>query len=523
MTDNTSPEASVATTSQPLRRPVTILLEMRPALDGFAGIPQEVRLLFRGLRTLGSVRVEGMLQTSSRYLSSGLTAKGARKSQAWRLNRFSNVIVSLAETPYQAVYDRVTNYLRRRLSSLWLALGSTLGVTRLRLTRFESALFTDFTWRTLFAKSLPASDFDLVAGANHRVCSVPWNTLHLSGLNSLAWRKRAAYPVLDTRGVDIFIGQTPYPAHVRRGTRMVIRYHDAIPVMMPHTIPDKSKHQATHFRALESNVHDGAWFSCVSEATRQDLLRIFPEAEPRAVTIHNMVSHSYFPVDVDEVAARRVVRSRLYEASGWLPTFLTSREKEGFYARHIEQGLDRYLLMVSTIEPRKNHTRLIAAWEALRATVDPDLKLVIVGTLGWDNKAIELATRGWIERGQIFMLQAVPAPDLRVLYRNAQATICPSLGEGFDFSGVEAMRSGGLCIASDIPVHREVYQDGAVYFDPYATGSLVEAIQDTLYTDDSGPRRERLRSRGIDVSARYTPDHILPQWEAFIARVMAQQ
>ncbi len=522
MTDNAETGAPAANLDRNGHH-VSVMLEMRPAMDGFAGIPQEVRLLFRGLRTLDSVKVEGMLQTSNRYLSFGLTEKGRKKSQSWRLNRFSNVIVSLAETPYQTVYDRLTNYTRRRLSSFWLALGSTFRLTRLRLTRFESALFTDFTWRTLFAKSLPASDFDLVAGADHRVCSVPWNTMHMAGLNSLAWRKRAAYPVLETKGVDIFIGQTPYPAHVRRGTRMVIRYHDAIPVLMPHTIPDKSKHQATHFRALESNVRDGAWFSCVSEATRQDLLRIFPEAEPRAVTIHNMVSHNYFPVEVDEVAARRVVRSRLYEASGWLPTFLTSREKEGFYARHIEQGLDRFLLMVSTIEPRKNHTRLIAAWEALRATVDPELKLVIVGTLGWDNKSIELATRGWIERGQIFMLQGVPAPDLRVLYRNASATICPSLGEGFDFSGVEAMRSGGLCIASDIPVHREVYHDGAVYFDPYATGTLVSAIRDTLYADDSEARREALRARGIDFSARYTPERILPQWEAFIERVMAEK
>lgn len=527
MTDNAQTGAPAASPDQnsPDRNGhrVNVMLEMRPAMDGFAGIPQEVRLLFRGLRTLGSVKVEGMLQTSNRFLSFGLTEKSHKKSQSWRLNRFSNVIVSLAETPYQTVYDRLTNYTRRRLSSFWLALGSTLRITRLRLTRFESALFTDFTWRTLFAKSLPASDFDLVAGADHRVCSVPWNTMHLAGLNSLAWRKRAAYPVLETKGVDIFIGQTPYPAHVRRGTRMVIRYHDAIPVLMPHTIPDKSKHQATHFRALESNVCDGAWFSCVSEATRQDLLRIFPEAAARAVTIHNMVSHNYFPVDVDEVAARRVVRSRLYEASGWLPTFLTSREKEGFYARHIEQGLDRYLLMVSTIEPRKNHTRLIAAWEALRATVDPDLKLVIVGTLGWDNKAIELATRGWIERGQIFLLQGVPAPDLRVLYRNALATVCPSLGEGFDFSGVEAMRSGGLCIASDIVVHREVYQNGAVYFDPYATSTLVGAIRDTLYAEGADARSAALRARGIDVSARYTPERILPQWEAFIDRVMAEK
>jgi len=63
----------------------------------------------------------------------------------------------------------------------------------------------------------------------------------------------------------------------------------------------------------------------------------------------------------------------------------------------------------------------------------------------------------------VFLLNNVPADDLRVLYRHAAATVCPSLAEGFDFSGVEAMRCGGVVLASDIPVHREVYQDAAHY------------------------------------------------------------
>src|SRR5437762_6039986 len=56
-----------------------VLLELRPAFDGFAGIPQETRLLFRGLRMLESCEVAGMLQMSNRIL-----AKGDRKST--RLN-----------------------------------------------------------------------------------------------------------------------------------------------------------------------------------------------------------------------------------------------------------------------------------------------------------------------------------------------------------------------------------------------------------------------------------------------------
>lgn len=50
---------------------IKVLLEMRPALEGFAGIPQEVRLLFRGLRKIESVDVEGLIQTSHRVLARG--------------------------------------------------------------------------------------------------------------------------------------------------------------------------------------------------------------------------------------------------------------------------------------------------------------------------------------------------------------------------------------------------------------------------------------------------------------------
>ena len=114
------------------------------------------------------------------------------------------------------------------------------------------------------------------------------------------------------------------------------------------------------------------------------------------------------------------------------------------------------------------------------------------------------------------MLSAVPSPDLRVLYRHAAATVCPSLGEGFDFSGVEAMRSGGIAVASDIPVHREIYDDAAEYFDPYSTMSLVNALKNTLYASTASNTRERMLKRGDEVSSRYLPENILPKWDAFL-------
>ncbi len=341
--------------------------------------------------------------------------------------------------------------------------------------------------------------------------------MQAAGLATLMWRRTALYPRLTTSDFDLFLGQTPFPGRVSEGTRILIRYHDTIPILMPQTT--RGDHYAAHFRALQSNVRDGAWFACVSETTRSNLLRLFPEASARAVTIHNMVSHHYFVEGANLKAVTEIVRSKSYRTSGWLPTFRTIPEENAFYERHIEEGSFRYLLMVSTIEPRKNHTRLIAAWNLIKAEYDPNLKLVIVGTLGWGYESVRSLLAPQIARGEAFMLHAVPADDLRLLYRNALATICPSLGEGFGFSGVEAMRSGGIAIASDIPVHREIYADAAIYFDPYSTASLTEALAHTLYSEHSGATLDKLRQRGREVGDRYLPDNIIPKWERFLMQL----
>lgn len=505
---------------------INVLLEMRPALEGFAGIPQEVRLLFRGLCKIDSIKVNGMLQTSHKIL-----AKGSKDKSGWfaspvppskKINRYSRVIVSMAEKPYRTIFDKIYDFLEKRLYSTALTIQTVFFGHHIKLTKFETASFEDFIWRTLFSKTLPAADFELVTQSQFRVNSVPWHTMHLVGLNTLNIRSTPKYPWLLTKGIDVFIGQTPYPGKVSAGTKLVIRYHDAIPVFMPHTISDKSIHQATHFYALMSNVKSGAWFACVSDATRKDLISLFPEANERAVVIHNMVSHHYFEEESAFELVPGIIRSRYYgfdpdaKDLGLSPKFLTLREQENFFLRHLPTQSDKYLLVVSTIEPRKNHLRLLAAWEVLKAEVDPSLKLIVVGTLGWDYKTIQKNFKTWIDRGQLFMLNNVPAPDLRVLYKHAAATVCPSLGEGFDFSGVESMVSGGITIASDIPVHQEVYDDAAEYFDPYSTGSLVKALKKVLYEPESTELRQQMKERGKLIAKRYQPEIILPKWEKFI-------
>jgi glycosyltransferase involved in cell wall biosynthesis len=489
---------------------VKVLLELRPALDGHAGIPQETRLLFRALARMPGIEVEGLLQSSNKVVARGLPADesaAAVLSDDRRIYRLSRVVVSLQQAAKTTIVERLLAIMHLAIGTPLMLMRALLGVGE-TLGRFEAERFRDFVWRALFARTLPPGDFDSVTARRFRVARLPWSSMHAAAL----FTKRfglAIYPRLDTRGFDLMIAETPYPGRVRRPTRMVVRYHDAIPVLMPHTISDRSYHQASHFNALRRNVRDGAWFACVSEASRRDLLAIFPDAEPRAVTIPNMVSHHYFAEASDPAQVPEIVRTRLSQSI---------KNNQPDLSRLRGDGRLRYLLMVSTIEPRKNHLTLLAAWEHLRAHVYPDLKLILVGMLGWEHKPIVRRFRPWLERGDLYILEDVPSPELRLLYRHAAAAVCPSFGEGFDFSGIEAMRCGTVVAASDIPVHREIFDAAAEYFNPYSAAEISAAVS-RLIGEGAQARRAELLRQGEEVSGRYQPERIAPLWQGFLARL----
>jgi glycosyltransferase involved in cell wall biosynthesis len=224
--------------------------------------------------------------------------------------------------------------------------------------------------------------------------------------------------------------------------------------------------------------------------------------------VHNMISEWYFPEDSTADRVPEILRTRR--------NMRVDGRAEGLVVGPDGQA-PPYLLMVSTIEPRKNHLGLLSAWERLRTQARfAGLRLVLVGMLGWESKKILRKFRPWLDRGELLLLEDVPADELRQLYRHARLTVCPSLYEGFDFSGIEAMRSGGVVAASDIAVHREVYLDAAALFSPYSPEDMASVIARLL--DGEGERRE-LRDRGREVSARYLPGAILPQWEGLLQQL----
>jgi glycosyltransferase involved in cell wall biosynthesis len=489
-------------------KPLRILLELRPALGGHAGIPQATRLLFRNLSLLEEVRVAGLLQSGEHVLRAGLPPGDAGlfrpMSVDQQMNRLGRAVIAIE----QGISDSPAH---AALHTIGMAIKHFLGGTQ-KLTSFDPRYFKDFMWRRFFARTLPPEDFEIVMRAAFRIARIPWNAMHICALVT----RKAGYPLyprLDTSDFDVMIAETPYPATVSKNTKLIVRYHDAIPLLMPHTISDRRFHQAFHYRALRKNVESGAWFVCVSDATRKDLLSIFPQAEARAITIHNMVSHDYFAEDSNPGRVKEIIKGRLNTR--------LNPPLDPVVKRKLLNGADggetfEYLMIVSTIEPRKNHLTLLTAWERLRLDGFSKLKLIVVGSLGWHHESIVHRFRPWLERAEAFLLEDVLASELRLLYRHARATVCPSYGEGFDYSGVEAMKSGGVVIASDIPVHREIYGDAAQFFSPYSIDDLSGAVKSVVGANRSA-RREELIANGEIVAKRYDHTTVLVKWQTFLS------
>jgi len=159
---------------------------------------------------------------------------------------------------------------------------------------------------------------------------------------------------------------------------------------------------------------------------------------------------------------------------------------------------ESYLLMVGTIEPRKNHMRVI---DALRSR-QPGVPLVIAGGRGWEDEPIARSIHRATDEGLVHYLGFVDDALLPQLYANASGLIAASVEEGFDLPVVEGMAAGLPLLVSDIPVHREVAGDFASYCDPESVDSIGDGIIGLV----SGHHDAAYAEQGRKVAAQYSWD-----------------
>lgn len=158
----------------------------------------------------------------------------------------------------------------------------------------------------------------------------------------------------------------------------------------------------------------------------------------------------------------------------------------------------KYILCLSTLEPRKNLKLLIKAYSNICNQVD--CSLVLAGRKGWmiddllDGVSDDL-------RRNIYFTGFIDDEDLPAIYNLAVLFVFPSLYEGFGLPPLEAMGCGTCVLSSDAASLPEVLGDAAFYFKSNCQESLEYELLHILTMNEN--ELEKMRSRGRNRSHTY--------------------
>ncbi len=174
-------------------------------------------------------------------------------------------------------------------------------------------------------------------------------------------------------------------------------------------------------------------------------------------------------------------------------------------------GLEKpYLLMVGTIEPRKNIPFLVKVYEALK---DFDGDLVLAGGLGWKTGPTLSAISKSPRKNGIRILKHMNDAQLSGLYAGASAFVFPTRYEGFGFPPLEAMGRGAPVISAHNSSLPEVLGDAAEWVKGYDVEEWAQTIRGVL--GDSS-HEARLRAAGFEQAKKFTwAETAKKTWEVY--------
>src|SRR3990167_2529900 len=157
-----------------------------------------------------------------------------------------------------------------------------------------------------------------------------------------------------------------------------------------------------------------------------------------------------------------------------------------------------YILFLGNVEPRKNLTTLIVAFQNIKKNF-PNLKLVVAGSFfpQKDNRAMAYASKS----SDVQILGPVSDDYKFALYRNAKMLVLPSFYEGFGLPILEAQSMGTPVITSVGSSMPQVSGGGALLINPLNVKDLESAIK-LILTDDE--LKNKLIGGGGEVASRYS-------------------
>lgn len=317
--------------------------------------------------------------------------------------------------------------------------------------------------------TLPVADLKVGVNAplyvNNYLADAP-DYLHVFGKHLPVFRgaesvsrkvNAACSPLLMTALRPDIVHETYYASHsvAPRHSRVVITVYDMIHELFSQSFSNEERISTLKRQAINRADH----VICISENTRQDLIRLFDVPVEKTSVVHlgfSLTTSNVANVAIKELAARP------------------------------------YLLYVGLRGGYKNFENLLRAY-ASQSWIKDSFDLIAFGGGTFtveERKIIEML-------GVDSRVRQFGGGDevLAALYKRAALFIYPSLYEGFGIPPLEAMSYGCPVVCSGTSSIPEVVGGAARLFDPLSIDSLVTAMLDVLQSVEIS---EELRALGLE-------------------------
>jgi glycosyltransferase involved in cell wall biosynthesis len=264
------------------------------------------------------------------------------------------------------------------------------------------------------------------------------------------WRSTLPISAKEFSSLNIYHGLShELPLGIPSHVKTIVTIHDLIFLRYPQFY---SRFDVMmHHQKVKHACRSADRIIAVSEQTAKDIIQ-FLKADPAKIKViyqgcHRQFRHKHRP---EEIAAVR----KKYD----LP--------------------ERYILMVGSIESRKNAITLLKAFAMLPKDGRPGLVLVGKGTTYLDQVKSTIAALH-IEK-EVALIHHAAFSDLPAIYQGATVFAYPSLFEGFGIPIIEAIESGIPVLTSKGSCFAEAGGPHAWYADPQLPEQWASGLKEIL-------------------------------------------
>ena len=275
-------------------------------------------------------------------------------------------------------------------------------------------------------------------------------------------KKSIAYTInlIKKQDYDLFVPTyyDPYFLPHLGDKPFVLTVHDMIHELYPQYFEDDLETVANKKKLIK----EATKIIAVSENTKKDILRIYPETTPDKIEVVYLAHH--------------------FSTASIAPTSLP----------------DHYLLFVGNRNYYKNFTLFVNAISPL-FRLYPDLFLVCAGGNPFDDEELSLLQE--LDIYPRVTQQNFKDTELKFYYENARCFVFPSAYEGFGIPILEAMSAGCPIILTDNSSFPEIAGEAGIYFELNNEIDLREKV-DSIWNSEQ--MRIKYKQKGFEQAQKFT-------------------